>query len=571
MTDTVDTNERKELILKILDGKSKHRLRDYYLRNNYNDVYNKIIEYCKDISDLLFVQKLWHWVYQKHDKFLCIHCEKEHTTFHKNWLDGYRNFCSAKCAANHETTKQNRVNTCRLIYNCDNVAQNEYIKNKTEQTNISVWGFKSTFQNSIVRQTWSNNLMKNKGVEHIFQLEEVKEKSKETMKLKYGKEHYTQTDEYKNFMILYNKENPDEYKNRTIKTKITNNELYGTDWYFNSDDYKMKLETFLEYNNIDYIQQLCRTKETYKETKFDDMKKVLLKRNIDLLHSEDNNYYMIDLNCSCNEPFCINKTTYRARNRNKHIICIHCNTLNSSQESQEEIKLRKFLIDLNVEFEIKNKTILENKFELDIFIILKMLAFEYNGDYWHSELYKDKYYHQNKSIECENSGIDLLHIFEYNWLNKQDIIKSIIINKLNLNENIIIFNDLRIVNNQDAELFLENNSLGEYKTLNNIGLYYNDELVSLLSFIIKNNEIEILSFIDKIFFKVENSYQILFDYLINNFIFTKIISYTDFSIDNGEIFKNLGFEKKELSEPTFKKVKENIIWNSGYYKWEYIK
>ena len=63
--------------------------------------------------------------------------------------------------------------------------------------------------------------------------------------------------------------------------------------------------------------------------------------------------------------------------------------------------------------------------ELDIFIPAKKLAIEYDGLYWHSIDSKgQKDYHVNKTNNCEKHGIQLIHVFENEWIFKQDIVKS---------------------------------------------------------------------------------------------------------------------------------------------------
>ena len=64
------------------------------------------------------------------------------------------------------------------------------------------------------------------------------------------------------------------------------------------------------------------------------------------------------------------------------------------------------------------------------------VGIEYNGLYWHSEeMGKDRNYHFNKSLECYDKGIRLIHVFEDEWLYKQDIVKSKIKHILGLNTN----------------------------------------------------------------------------------------------------------------------------------------
>ena len=70
--------------------------------------------------------------------------------------------------------------------------------------------------------------------------------------------------------------------------------------------------------------------------------------------------------------------------------------------------------------------------EIDIFIPSKNIGIEFNGLYWHTEEKVGQNYHLDKTNLCEENGIQLLHIFEDEWndSNKQEIWKSIILNKL---------------------------------------------------------------------------------------------------------------------------------------------
>ena len=61
---------------------------------------------------------------------------------------------------------------------------------------------------------------------------------------------------------------------------------------------------------------------------------------------------------------------------------------------------------------------------MDIYIPELNLAFEFNGSYWHSSLYKDKCYHQNKTKLCYEKGIQLIHVYEYDWVKNKELIKN---------------------------------------------------------------------------------------------------------------------------------------------------
>jgi len=82
-----------------------------------------------------------------------------------------------------------------------------------------------------------------------------------------------------------------------------------------------------------------------------------------------------------------------------------------SNISTYEIEIKNFLKSKNIEYEINDRKILKGK-EIDIYIPEYNLAIEFNGLYWHSEIYKDKNYHLNKTEECLKNNIQLIHIFE---------------------------------------------------------------------------------------------------------------------------------------------------------------
>ena len=61
--------------------------------------------------------------------------------------------------------------------------------------------------------------------------------------------------------------------------------------------------------------------------------------------------------------------------------------------------------------------------ELDIYLQDYKIAIENNGMYWHSD---DQYKHINKLKLCTDNNIRLLQFWDYQWLFKTDICKSII-------------------------------------------------------------------------------------------------------------------------------------------------
>jgi hypothetical protein len=86
-------------------------------------------------------------------------------------------------------------------------------------------------------------------------------------------------------------------------------------------------------------------------------------------------------------------------------------------------------------------------YELDIYVPEYNLAIEYCGLYWHSDKFKENYYHRNKLHACQQKGISLLTIFEDEWLDKRHIIEAKIKSILNLDDRETVFaRNTRVVN-----------------------------------------------------------------------------------------------------------------------------
>lgn len=203
--------------------------------------------------------------------------------------------------------------------------------------------------------------------------------------------------------------------------------------------------------------------------------------------------------------------------------------------------------------------------ELDIYIPSKKIAIEFNGNYWHSTIFKDRKYHQNKTIKCIKNGIHLIHIFEYEWKDnlKQEIIKQILDNLLCSNNVIFARNtEVKTVTNKDAEGFLIKNHLQAYVASSiNIGLYYKDELIGIMTFgkprFNSDYEYELLRLAFKGSTTVVGGAEKMFKHFIDEIKPISILSYCNLSKFVGNIYIKLGFSRVSLTEPNYVWVNSN--------------
>jgi hypothetical protein len=164
----------------------------------------------------------------------------------------------------------------------------------------------------------------------------------------------------------------------------------------------------------------------------------------------------------------------------------------------------------------------------------------------------------NKTVECNKIGIRLIHIFEDDWNLRKDIVKSIILNAIGLNKTKIYARkcDVRLVSSKDCRIFLNSNHIQGYSNSRyKLGLFYQDELVSVMTFgwrkINNKKEFELIRFCNKINYNIIGSASKLFKYFLDNFEYNNIVSYADISIFTGELYEKLGFKFIHLSKPNY--------------------
>lgn len=210
-----------------------------------------------------------------------------------------------------------------------------------------------------------------------------------------------------------------------------------------------------------------------------------------------------------------------------------------------------------------DRTILKGK-ELDIYIPSKKLAIEVNGVYWHSTLYKDKYYHMKKTLDCARQGIRLIHIFEYEWgdVIKQEKITNMLIRAISNNGLIPIHARDTYITEIDSEMynkFLDIYHIqGSANAAIKIGCFYKDNIIGVMSFstprFCSNYQYELvrLCWVDNM--AVSGGIEKMMNYFMEKYSPKSIITYCDISKFTGNSYLKIGFKPcvdKPLSEPNY--------------------
>jgi len=346
------------------------------------------------------------------------------------------------------------------------------------------------------------------GVEHVIQNEEIQEKRKEAWIKKYGVDH------------------PMKVKEIQEKRKETN---------------------FIRHNNKNYNNII----QTLKTIKVKNLISVSKKFDINAI-DYDNKIFKVKCN-KCNNIYETNYDLISKRSVYGNEQCTICNKIGVHYSNREK-QLYDFITENYSGIIIGNSRKIINPFEIDIYLPELKIAYEFNGLYWHSETYRDKSYHKMKYDLCEEKGIQLIHVWEDDWNYKQEIVKSMILNKIGKTKNKVFARNtvVRNVSNNETKNFLEKNHIQSSTNSSvRIGLYYNDELVSLMTFIKKNQngDFELNRFCNKLNMSIVGGASKLFKHFTKNYNFKDIISFSNNSYSNGNLYEQLKFKKdKELKE-----------------------
>lgn len=494
----------------------------------------------------------------------------------KNYSNGYTSFCSKKCTA--IGTQDKRKQTVLKKYRVESTAQiphvrearlnaqkenKQDIQRKREATYLKKYGTINIASLDSVKNKRKETNVKRYGVENIFQSEDIKKDIKDKHIEKYGVENISQSDVVKekkrqSYQERYGVDSPLQNDSIIEKVKQTNMKLYGATCVFQSEEIKEKIKnTNKEKYGVNHPLQLREVKQKNIDSYYLSFYKKLL--SSDRLKEKVTPLFTVDeykgrrykYQWQCND--CGNK--FEDDLDNGHIPrCPNCYPSMLGKSHYEE-DIIAWLKELGLKNIIHNDRDVISPLELDVYLPDYNLAIEFNGLYWHSELQgKGKDYHNQKTQACEEKGIHLIQIFEDEWIEKEAIVKSIVKSYLGVNEKIYARKCV-IKEIKDPTLFLENNHLqGSIYSKVNLGLYYDNELVSLLSFssprFNKGYDWEITRFVNKIGYSVIGAFGKLLKYF-GKLYSGNIITYSDRRYFKGDIYKNNGFSLTNITNPNY--------------------
>ena len=534
-----------------------------YLNYINSNIPDSVLDY--DLSE-----KVWYLV-NKSEVQLC-DCG-ERLSF-KGFKHGYRETCGKK-----ECYIKKRKETCIEKYGVDNPKKSKEVLDREKEGIKNKWGGKHYMYNKEVVDKFKSTMLEKHGVEWAQQSKEISDKSVKTFRENDNRDEIIQkrSSDFKNKSSV-------EKEEILLKKKETIISDWGSiDNYNIHVNEQIKLTSLIKYrvdHFFSYKEVIDKRVSSYKENITN---KIINKipENISYVgreYNKNNTDLKIKLKCrDCGNIFTINRQYLNLRIQSVKNPCLICNPILSGK-SNMEIEVSEFIQEYyNGAIILNSKSIIDK--EIDIYLPEIKVAFEFNGLYWHSEEYKDKLYHLNKTKECLNHGISLFHIWGDDWTFKQDIVKSMIINKLGKTPNRIYARKCIIREVSDNKLirdFLDKNHIqGFVGSKIKLGLFYNGELVSLMTFGDLRKSLgsksqagsyEMLRFCNKLNTNIIGGASKIFTYFIKNYQIREVISYSDSSRSEGNLYKQLGFELLQETAPNYYWIIDNIRHNRFVYR-----
>ena len=466
----------------------------------------------------------------------------------------------------------------QLKYGVDNVFQLNDIKEKIKKTNLDKYGYEYITQSKEIQNKIKETNIEKYGVEHHMKNVEIFNKVKNTNLDKYGVDNVSKTDFVKdkkvktcndNFGVDYIFNN-DNFKLYSIDNNLKN---YGFEYFFNSIEFKNKSKLTNNYKyGYDSSSSNLLIQNKIRDSNINTSNNRIISNNESIQYIDNFNKIFTIFCNKCDSKFQISYDLFYKRKEYKIPLCTVCYPV-GDQKSIKEKNIYEYIKSIYPGEIIQSY---RDKLEIDIYLPELKIGFEFNGLYWHSEKFKEKNYHLDKTNYFKERGIRIIHIWEDDWTFKQDIVKSQINNLLNLNTK-KIFARKCVVKNVDikeSRKFLDDNHIQGFTSSNiKIGLYYDKELVSIMTFDqsegrkkMEEGGYNLSRFCNKIGYNVVGGASKLLSNFIKTYKPTRIISYADKDWSVGKLYYTLGFDNISDSKPDYKYIVSDKRVHKSRYK-----
>lgn len=457
-----------------------------------------------------------------------------------------------KTWANKETSKENK-----LKYYIDNISKEEledyYItQNHCVDDTLSYFNIPYDYFNKLIKYY---NLVKDNSLNA--------ELVKQTKLDRYGNSNYNNRDKAKETCLeKYGVDNPFKDIENITQSYINS---FGYDHPMHNPEIKAKVRSKMDYKSIqEKVKKTCLDRYGVDNAfKAPHVKRKIIKTN--------------NIKYKCNRPLQNNLIKAKMVDTNRgrygvdyYCLKLECRSANKGTDSRPNLTFAKLLDNASIkyerEFNIHNYCYdfkVDNKLiEIDPFAT-------HNSTWGIFGEPTPKDYHYNKSKLAEESGYQCLHIFD--WEDSDKIIRLLQNRKTIYARKCV----LKEVSLEETKAYLNSYHLQGYaKDKIRLGLYYNNELISLMTFgkprYNKNYEYELIRYCSH--YNVIGGAEKIFKHFMQEYEVGSIISYCDNSKFTGSVYSKLGFTKISEGNPsrhwynskTKQHITDNLLRQRGF-------
>ena len=507
----------------------------------------------------------------------------------------------ATCLERYGVPYFSQTEKARLNFSENNPQYHPSVKRKSRKTCLLRYGVPYASQSEAVQQKIKATLRLRYGVDNISQNEEIKEKVKQSMRQHFGVDHNFQSEEVKARIRQTNIERygvPNVMQNNEIRVKNENSKLANNSWtssipetmaylilaqYFKdikrqySDDrypyrcdlYVADTDTFIEINgwfhgeepydkdNVSHRTQLLELRSAGEGTRncsraytwsISDVKKRRRAKRLSLNYLEIFVYGKTDLN-------------YLKQWARQQKSKIYQKRLSNARNS-----VRKYIQSLGYTCRV-DAVHKPTGLTVDLLVPSKKLAIiiydpclsAYDG----SQVEDSQAFKQKVDV-LDTIGYNHLIVSTWDWHDNRDLWRSIIGNRLGLSRRVAARKCcIKPVDTLSVRNFLVANHLQGYCSSScNLGLYYEDELVSVMTFgksrFTKDHDWELLRYCNKAGTTVVGGASKLFTAFLRQYPnVVSVISYANRNWSRGNLYETLGFNRISVSAPNYKYFKAN--------------
>jgi hypothetical protein len=221
--------------------------------------------------------------------------------------------------------------------------------------------------------------------------------------------------------------------------------------------------------------------------------------------------------------------------------------------SKPVLEISAFLKSHGVENIIENQL---GNWYVDLFCPQFNLAIDFHGLYYHCNKFNDRSKTEYKKYKSLIIDYDYIIIFEDEWKTKQELFKSLLLNKCKkLTPKSIRPQNchLDIITSQEVNEFYEQyHYLGGRNSKYNFGMFYENKLVSAMSFNPPSRQsvydLELTRMAANPHFKIHGMWSYYFKHID---IKGKIVSFSDDRLFLGKIYETLGFKLDAMIQPDY--------------------